>query len=167
MVEIVPQREASLAAKLMARLSVAQASYLGRWSLEALRRVDAELHARVVEQRDLAAEAFVVGEDEEFLAHGEAMCRGWLAAVERMEAAAAPQDAYMLGQHGGTIVAIGPSAMGELSGMYDARLVWLTPDQVAQMWVGLQTLATIKELWPDAELVRVVERYPDEPAKED
>jgi hypothetical protein len=106
----------------MARLSVAQASYLGRWSLEALRRVDAELHDRVVEQRDLAAEAFVTGEDEEFLQHGEAMCRGWLAAVECMEAAVR----RMRTCSGSTAARCGGDRAerdGRLSGMYDARVI--------------------------------------------
>jgi hypothetical protein len=157
----------SSTAELLARLAVAQASFEGRWSLRALWRVDAELCARLVEQRLLWHEARVVGEDAEIERQGEALCRGWLAAVERMEGADEPEDAYAFGQHGGVTVAIGANASAELRGMHKARVVWLTPDQVAQMWVGLQTLATVRELWPDSEVVRVVERYPDEPVKED
>jgi hypothetical protein len=154
-------------ADLLARLSVAQASYEGRWSLRALLRVDAELYARLIEQRQFWHEARITGDEAEIGRQGEAMCRGWLVAVERMEGANEPEDAYALGQHGGVTVAIGAKASAEVRAMHDQRIVWLTPDQVAQMWVGLQNLATVKELWPDVEVVRVVEKYPDEPARED
>jgi hypothetical protein len=153
--------------ELLARLAFAQASYEGRGSLRGLRRVDAELHARLVEQRQLWHEARITGDEAEIERQGEALCRGWLAAVECMEGVDEPEDAYALGQHGGITVAIGAKANAEIRAMHDQRIVWLTPDQVAQMWVGLQNLAMVKELWPDVEVVRVVERYPDEPAKED
>lgn len=35
------------------------------------------------------------------------------------------------------------------------------------MFAGLQGVAQVKALWPDSEVVRVVERYPDQPAQED
>ena len=156
-----------MVAELLARLAVAEASYVGRWSLRALRRVDQELYARLVEQRQLWHEARIVGDEAEVERQGEALCRGWLAAVLCMEGADEPEDAYATGQHGGVMVAVGAQASAEIRAMHDQRIVWLTPDQVAQMWAGLQTLATVKELWPDAEVVRVVDKYPDEPAKED
>ena len=152
---------------LVARLSIAQASFDTRWSMDALQRVDAELHGRLVEQRQLWHEAQIVGDEVEMERQGEALCRGWVWAIERMERAGEPDDAYMLGQHGNLLVAIGERKAAHSVVRDGRQAVWLTPDAVAKMAAGLQTLATLRELWPDAELVRVVERYSDEPAKED
>jgi hypothetical protein len=145
------------------------AAFETRWTLQALQRVDPELHRRLVEQKALWHEALMLGEIPEVDIQFKAMCRGWIAAARRMEAAGEPDDAYMLGQHGGTVVAIGPIRSGltrtrELQGN---RVVWLTPDEVAAMFAGAQSLAMVKELWPDSEVVRIVDKYPDEPAKED
>lgn len=135
--------------------------------MHALRRVDAELHARLVEQCQLWHEAQIVGDEAEVERQGEAMCRGWVAAVARMEREGEPDDAYILGQHGNLLVAIGERKAAHEVVRDGRQAVWLTPDAVAKMAAGLQTLGTLRELWPDVEVVRVVERYPDEPAKED
>lgn len=152
---------------LLGRLSVAQASFETRWSMHALRRVDAELHDRLVEQCQLWHEAQIVGDEVEMERQGEALCRGWVWAIERMEREGEPDDAYMLGQHGSFLVAIGERKAAHGVVRDGRQAVWLTPDAVAKMAAGLQTLATLREFWPDAELIRVVEKYPDEPAQED
>jgi hypothetical protein len=77
---------------LVARESIAAAAFLRRWSLGTLRRVDPELSQRLLEQQSLWHEARVTGTDEETVRQGEAMCRGWLAAVERLEAAGEPDE---------------------------------------------------------------------------
>jgi hypothetical protein len=67
------------------------------------------------------------------------------------------------------MVAIGNqrSASARVRELHGDRVVWLTPDEVAAMFVGLQSVATVKSLWPGSEIARVVERYPDEPAQHD
>lgn len=157
----------SVVASLVARLSTAQASFETRWSMGALQRVDADLHARLVEQRQLWHEAQIVGDEGEMERQGEALCRGWIWAIERMEREGEPDDAYMLGQHGSLLVAIGERKAAHAIVRDGRQAVWLTPDAVAKMAAGLQTLATLRELWPDVELVRVVERHPDEPAQDE
>jgi hypothetical protein len=153
---------------LMARESVAAAAYERRWTMRTLQRVEPGLHDRLMQQRAQWHEALICGDEEEAERQGEAMCRGWVAAVSRMEAEGAPDDAYLLGQHGGMVVAVGARpASGRVAEAHGQAVVWLTPDEVAAMVAGLQGLAAVKELWPDSEVVRVLERYPDEPAKED
>jgi hypothetical protein len=87
-----------------------------------------------------------------------------------MEKAKEPDDSYILGQDAksGMMVAIGNqrSASARVRELHGDRVVWLTPDEVAAMFVGLQSVATVKSLWPGAEIQRV-ERYPDEPAQGD
>ena len=155
--------------RLVAQERAAAASFEWRWLMSSLARIDPELHGNLLEQRSFWQQALVTGDDQEALEQGEAMIRGWQAAVARMLQAEAPDDAYVLGQCGGTIVAIGLGECGysrvrELGGQ---RVVWLTPDEVAQLYAGLQMIGKVQELWPDAKVVQVVEKYPDEPAKED
>jgi hypothetical protein len=154
-------------AEMVARLSIAQASFETRWSMGALRLVDVDLHARLVEQCELWHEAQIVGDEAEVERQGEALCRGWVAAVGRMEREDEPHNAYMLGQHGGVLVAIGERQAAHAVERDGRQAVWLTPDAVAKMVAGLQTLGTLRELWPDVELIRVVEKYSGEPAKGD
>jgi hypothetical protein len=154
-------------ASLVARLSIAQTSFETRWSMDALQRVDADLHARLVEQRELWHEAQIVGDEVEMERQGEALCRGWVWAIERMERKGEPHDAYMLGQHGHVLVAIGERLAAHKVVRDGRQAAWLTPDAVAKMVAGIQTLGTLRELWPDVEIIRVTDRYPDEPAKED
>lgn len=159
---------ATVVEQMIRRESAAAAAFESRWTMRALRRVDAELCQAVDEQRQLFHEAILTGEDEQIREHGEAMCRGWSAVVVRMEQAGEPDDAYLLGQHGGTMVAIGAqrSANARVRELHGERVVWLTPDEVAAMFAGMQSVAKVKALWPGAEITRV-ERYADEPAQED
>jgi hypothetical protein len=158
----------TLVEQMRARTSEAAVAFESRWTMRALKRVDNDLYEAVEEQRQLFHEAILKGEDEEIKEHGEAMCRGWAAAITRMEEANELDDAYMLGQSHGTTVAIGAqrSASARVRELHGDRVVWLTPDEVAAMFAGLQDVAKVKALWPGAEIVRV-ERYPDEPAQED
>jgi hypothetical protein len=154
---------------LVVREAHAAAAFECRWLMSSLARVDPELHGDLLEQRSFWAQARVAGDAQEVIEQGEAMIRGWQAAVARMLQAGAPDDAYVLGQHGSMTVAVGAARNGharvcELGGQ---RVVWLTPDEVAQLYAGLQMIGKIQELWPDAKVVRVVEKYPDEPARED
>jgi hypothetical protein len=149
-------------------VSLSAAAFESRWTMRTLKRVDAELCQAVDEQRQLYHEARLIGNEQQIKEHGEAMCRGWSAAVKRMEQEQEPDDSYILGQSGGITVAIGvqQSASARVRELHGDRTIWLTPDEVASMFVGLQDIAKVKALWPGAEIVRV-ERYPDDPAQED
>lgn len=150
------------------RENAAAAMFESRWTMRALRRVDAELCQAVEEQRSLFAEALLVGGEVEVVEHGEAMCRGWAVAVRRLEEAQEPDESYFLGQDSrtGIQVAVGPSsaATARVRELHGDRVIWLTPDEVAAMFAGLQDVAKVKALWPGAEITRI-ERYPDEPAQ--
>src|SRR4030095_17234716 len=109
----------------------------------------------LLEQRSFWLQAQITGDAQEVIEQGEAMIRGWQAAVARMVAVGARDDAYMLGQYGSMTVAVGAARNGhtrvcELGGQ---RVVWLTPDEVAQLYAGLQMIGTVQELWPDAKVV--------------
>lgn len=157
-------------------VAAAAAAFESRWTMLSLRRVDADLAANLTAQRELWHEAQFLyrsradGHDE-LLAQGAAMCRGYAAAVQAMEDANAEDDAYMLGYDPktGTTVAITPQkAVGDrVRELHGERVVLLSPDEVASLFgsiEGLKAIAAIKQRFPGAE---IIEKYPDEPAKED
>lgn len=157
---------------MLQRASAAAAVFESRWTRGALRRVDGALAEAVEDQLSLFHEALVIGDGAQVQLHGEAMCRGWSAAVRACEAAQEPDDAYVLGfdPTTGTRVAIGAQRAAEarVRELHGDTVVWLTPDEVAAMFVGLQSIglvARVKALWPGAKLIHIVERYPNEPAQ--
>jgi hypothetical protein len=162
----------TVAERMMQRIGEHASLYESRWTLTALRRVDPDLYEAVEDQRGMFHEAVLTGEDDKTIEQqGEAMCRGWLAAIARMEQSGAVEDAIMLGHdfNTGIVVAIGnqKAAMARVIEMHGTNAVFLTPDEVAAMFAGLQGVAKVKALWPGAEITKVINRYPDEPAQED
>lgn len=161
----------SVVEEMLRRVSAAAAVFESRWTLRALRRVDGELCAAVEDQLSLFHEALVCGDEAAVSEHGSAMCRGWAAAVRACEGAPGgpePDDAYMLGQSGGCIVAVGAQRAAEarVRELHGDRVIWLCPDEVAALVAGLQcvgAVARVKALWPGAEVISLIERYPDEP----
>src|SRR6516165_3701534 len=69
-----------------------------RWTLTALKRVDADIHRRLIDQRGLFDRALVTGTAAEIELHGAALCRGYAVAIQTLERSTEPDDAYMLGQ---------------------------------------------------------------------
>jgi hypothetical protein len=57
------------------------------WTLFALHTVDADLYDLLREQYRLFNDALFVGDYEEIQEQGEAMCRGWAIAIQRMAVA--------------------------------------------------------------------------------
>lgn len=159
----------TVASDMLSQAAAAAAMFESRWTMRALRRVDADLHDAVEEQQSLFQESLLLGEDDQIREHGEAMCRGWQAAVVRMEHEQEPDDAYQIGEHGGTTVAIAQqrSASMRVRDLHGERVIFLTPDEVAAMFVGMQAVAQVKALWPGAEITKVINKYPDEPAQAD
>ena len=152
---------------VMRRVSDAAAPFESRWTLSALHRIDPELHDRLLDQMGLYHQALVTGEPDEVEEQSAAMCRGWAAVTSAMETAAVPDDAYLLGFHGGTRVAIGEQkhAIARVRELHGDPVVWITPDEVAALVcraalvAGMETLKAAKTLWPDAEIIRL---YPKE-----
>ena len=160
---------------MMQREAAAAQAFESRWTRQALRRADPELHQALEEQGSYFQQALVTGEDDAIVEHGEAMIRGWQVAVSRMASADEEDDAYLIGEDpkSGTTVAISRQrASGDrVRELHGERVIFLTPDEVAAMFAGLQTIATVKALWHGAEITgckpKPIERYPDEPAQEE
>jgi hypothetical protein len=138
----------------------AASAFESRWTLNALRRVDPELHARFLEQEHLWDAALVTGTDAEIEEQTAAMCRGWAKVTARMQAE--PDDAYLLGMaSNGLKVAISNqrAAMARVRELHGEHVCFLTPDECATMLAAQQELARIKGAFPGAE---VIELYPQE-----
>ena len=148
-------------AAVMRRVSEAAGPFESRWTLRALQRIDPDLHDRLVDQQSLYHQALVTGAADDVEVQAAAMCRGWAAVVRAMEAAAVPDDAYLLGFHGGTRIAIGEQkhAIARVRELHGAPVIWITPDEVAALVAGLEAIKTAKSMWPDAEIIRL---YPKE-----
>lgn len=118
--------------RVMAQVAEAAEAFESRWTLNALKRVDADLHQLFNEQQDLYHEALITGSDHEVEEQAAAMCRGWAAIARAMETAGADDDAYLLGFHGGTgtRVAIGEQkhAIVRVREIHGDKVVWITPD---------------------------------------
>jgi hypothetical protein len=158
---VLPSAEARMLGEFMALVGAAAASFEGRWSLRALRRVDPELYALVMEQQELYHEALVTGEMACLKVQAEAMVRGWNAATRRMEEVGEEDDAYVLGldTNTGTVVAIGDNkAIGPRVRALHPRALVFTPDEVATMASSLRTLAPLQAAFPGAELVRLTDK---------
>ena len=153
-------------AAVMDRVSRAAAPFESRWTLRALLRHDPELYERLLDQQSLYHQALITGGPDDVEEQSAAMCRGWAAVTRVMESAAVPDDAYLLGFHGGTRVAIGEQkhAIARVRNLHGDQVVWITPDEVAALVAGMETLKAAKSLWPDAEIIRL---YPKEPAQDD
>lgn len=135
---------------LLSSVTTSASSFESRWTLGALHRVDAELYRRLLEQRSLYNTAAVTGSQSEVEKHAAAMCRGWQAACRAMEQAGVSDDAYMLGRcrETGTVVAIGQQRAGAARAVevHGEDVIWVTPDEVAQVFANLQAFRPIAEL---------------------
>src|SRR4051794_27328761 len=89
------------------RVEAAEAAFTDRWLIRSLRLVNPSLCEALEEQRGFFRQAEFAGDPGEIRVQGEALIRGWQAAVAAMEKAGMPEDAYMLGEHGALAVAVG------------------------------------------------------------
>jgi hypothetical protein len=137
-----------------------------RWTYSALRRVSPDIALRLHDQRNLFAEACVNGTRREIVKQGEALCRGYAAAVRALEQSGETDDGYMLGTDlvTGTKIAIGfqRAALPRIREIHGEAVIWVTPDECARMLAGLESfksIGAVKRLFPGAE---ILDRYPDE-----
>lgn len=56
-----------------------------KFTLGMLQQIDPALHEAVMDQYDMFYDAYLFGEEQECILHGEAMVRGWVKAIQRME----------------------------------------------------------------------------------
>jgi hypothetical protein len=143
--------------RLQPAITAAAVAFEQRWTLAALRRVDAGLHARLLRQHALWTAALAGDDVVEVVAQGEAMVRGWRAAVAAMIAEGEQDCACLVGRDtaSGLVLAIGTSlaAADQVRQSVGPDAVFLTPDEVAGLLAGLggfETLAAIKRAFPGA-----------------
>jgi hypothetical protein len=153
--------------------AVAEAAlpFESRWTFAALKRADAGIHRRLMDQRGIFDRMLVIGTVEEIEIHGAALCRGYAVAIQTLERAAEPDDAYLLGQdmRTGFRVAIGQqkAAAQRVRELHGDKVIWITPDEVAAVLANVEAfkpVTAIKRLFPGAEMLDV---HPGEPAKGD
>jgi len=138
-----------------------------RWTMNALRRVDAELARRLHEQIGLFDQACITGGDDEIALHGAATCRGYSAAVAAL--GNEPDDAYLIGEDPATgfRVAIGDqrAAADRVRELHGSSVVWVTPDEVAKVMASVEqfkAIAVVKQFFPGAAMI---DRFPSEPSE--
>lgn len=147
----------SVRQRMINKQSQIAATFESRWTLGALLRAAPELHEALADQLGMFHESLVTGSDEDIIKHGDAMCRGWAAAIVAMEKSGIADDAYHIGQFGQTTVAIGrmQKAPEWLREQYGDDVTWLTPREVAAMYMQIESVKRVKELWPGAEIVDI------------
>jgi hypothetical protein len=156
------QREQAAIRRWQTAVAEAALPFERRWTLAALKRVDPDIHRRLIAQRSLFDQALVTGAADEIELHGAALCRGYAMAVQTLERAAEPDDAYMLGQdmRSGFRVAIGSqkAVAQRVRDVHGETVVWITPDEVATIVPNLEAfkpVVAIKRLFPGAEMLDV------------
>src|SRR3954469_8831185 len=92
---------------MLAKISSPAALFEARFTMNALLQEAPDLHEALEDQRGMFHESLVRGTDNEIVEHGEAMCRGWAAAIIAMEKSGITDDAIHIGHFGECVVAIG------------------------------------------------------------
>lgn len=139
------------------RVAQASRSFDSRWTMRALRRVDAKLADRFETAISDWHETCLTGDDAEIAEIGGGIVRGYQAITQRMEEAGADHDAYFKGTclRTGTVVIISDNKACE-----DIGAIHMTPDEVASLVGGMEVLKHVKAVMPGAE---VIDCYPTEP----
>lgn len=148
----------SVRQRVLERQSHAAAAFEARFTMNALKCQAPELHEALEDQRGMFHESLVTGTDAEIIKQGEAMCRGWHAAIIAMEKSGIANDAIHIGEFGGVQVAIGrqQKAPPEFREQYGDEVTWLSPREVAALYMQVHCVAhPAKLLWPDAEIIEV------------
>lgn len=143
--------------RMLQKASEAAALFESRWTMNALLREAPDLHEAIEDQLSMFHESLVTGEDKDIIEHGEAMCRGWAAAIVAMEKSGIAIDALHIGQFGDVTIVVGrqQKAPQWFREQYGDEVVWLTPREVAAMFFQIRHVQEVKRLWPDAEIAEV------------
>ena len=147
----------SVRERMLKKTSELAATYEARWTMNALLREAPDLHEALEDQIGMFHDSLSQSDDAEIIEQGEATCRGWLAAIDKMEKSGIADDALHIGQFGDLVVAIGrqqkcPEWLRE---KYGDELAYLTPREVASIYFAYREAQHVKREWPDAEIVEV------------
>lgn len=149
----------SVDASALELVALSEEMFLSRWRLSSLQRVDPELYNLLTEQVALFDTALFGQSATETRLQAEATARGWKAAKARMEAVAAPDDAFMYGTDpkSGCVVAIGtrPPNESRLQLRDGHRVIFVTPDEVAKLVGGMEIIAEVKRAFPACDILNI------------
>jgi hypothetical protein len=139
------------------RVTAAALAFEARWTRNALRRVVPELADRLDQQTRLYREAVEDGTAEQIETHGGGMCRGYAVCAAAMQTAGADDDAYLIGISDQVTVAIGDAraAVDRVKEKFGGDVVFVTPDEVAEMLAKLPALSEVKRVFSGAEIVEI------------
>ena len=139
------------------RVTAAALAFEARWTRNALRRVAPALADRFDLQTRLYREAVEDGTAEQIETHGGGMCRGYAACAAALQDAAADDDAYLIGSSDGVTVAIGEAraAVDRVKEKFGNDVVFITPDEVAELVTKLPVVSEVKRVFAGAELVEI------------
>jgi hypothetical protein len=157
-----PASEATVA-KALGMVGDAERAFTSRWNVSTLRRIDPGLHDRLQEQRDLFNQAIFNGTGPDVDEQAAATVRGWRAACQRMEQPLQPDDAYLVGHNLDTFTRVvighhkGSAARQQFQDGH--TVIFITPDEVAAMFGAMSTLRTVKELFPDSEILNLQDAH--------
>ena len=155
----------------MHAVMMAAEPFESRWTMNALKALDPDLHEAMTDQLEMYSEALVTADRvSEVRRQAEATIRGYQACIKALTEAAVPDDAYTLGvdPKTGTKVAIGRNkkAISRVQEVEGSNVIWINPDEVAALVAAMDSVALVKSMWPGAE-IEAIERYPEEAAKGD
>lgn len=149
--------KSSTVANALALVGPAESAFTSRWRLSTLARVNEELHRLLNEQRELYDTALLMGTDAEVKEQSEAMVRGWRAACAALEQPLQDDDAYMTGTDLNTFTTVVIGDHRQSAARHQVKdgysVVFVTPDEVAALFGSFTTLRTVKDLFPDAEII--------------
>jgi hypothetical protein len=139
------------------RVMTAALAFEACWTRNALRRVAPELADRLDQQSRLYKEAVEDGTAEQIEMHGGGMCRGYAVCAAALQAAGMDDDAYLIGVSDGATVAIGDAraAVDRVKEKFGNAVVFITPDEVAEMVAKLPAVGDVKRAFPGAEIVEI------------
>jgi hypothetical protein len=139
------------------RVTEAALAFEARWTRNTLRRVDPDLADRFDRQTRLYLEAVEDGTAEQIETHGAGLCRAYAVCAARLQDARADDDAYLIGQADDVTVAIGDAraAIDRVKEKFGRDVVFVTPDEVAEMLAKLPALSEVKRVFSGAEIVEI------------
>lgn len=135
----------------MREVAEAARSYESRWTLAALKLLDADLYTRFRQQQDEWGQALVTGSAHDIREQTGGMVRGWIAVTRRMEEAGADPDAWVDGVDARTGLRVRISR--SRAALDDGSVVTVTPDEVAALLAAHRAVLEVKQLYPGAEMI--------------
>jgi hypothetical protein len=130
-------------------------AFEARWTMLTLARVDRELYEALQAQCELYYQACLHGDVNDAKLQGEALVRGYAAAVRVMEGSGVPDNAYLVGRYKDLTLLISEQKAVQ---RVDPSAIMVSPDEVAALFYaaeGLKRVIEIKQIFPGAEVAAV------------